>query len=306
MSLENLAGLNVQVISSSKKAESLRDATSAIFVITPEDIKREAAPRPCRTFWAWCPGYRWPASRPTSGPSAPAVSTPIQQQDAGLDRRPKRLRPGPGRGQLEPTGRDAGGHRPYRGHPGPGRHPLGRPTPSTASSTSSPRTPRSPKGFISRPRPGLESLSRRDSGTLRLEQSRTAFRYGGKLADDFYYRVYGQIANQNPSVNPRPDPYESALGNAWNDQWNDFRAGFRTDLARRRGPVHLGGRGPEGLFQLRPVEPLPSHLFRSQHLRPFNDINTNIDQNAHILGRWTRISRMIPRSRLWPITTTTT
>jgi outer membrane cobalamin receptor len=40
MSLESLTGLNVVVTSSAKRAESLRDATSAIYVITSEDIHR--------------------------------------------------------------------------------------------------------------------------------------------------------------------------------------------------------------------------------------------------------------------------
>src|SRR5271170_1195600 len=40
MSLESLTGLNVVVTSSAKKAESLRDATSALYVITAEDIRR--------------------------------------------------------------------------------------------------------------------------------------------------------------------------------------------------------------------------------------------------------------------------
>src|SRR5581483_6624578 len=43
VSLENLAGMDVVVTSSSKKAESLRDATSAIYVITQEDIQRSGA-----------------------------------------------------------------------------------------------------------------------------------------------------------------------------------------------------------------------------------------------------------------------
>ncbi len=43
VSLESLAGLNVVVTSSSKKAESLREATSAIFVITTDDIRRSGA-----------------------------------------------------------------------------------------------------------------------------------------------------------------------------------------------------------------------------------------------------------------------
>src|SRR5579872_1409762 len=40
MSLESLTGLNVKVTSSAKKAESLRDATSAIYLITQEDIRQ--------------------------------------------------------------------------------------------------------------------------------------------------------------------------------------------------------------------------------------------------------------------------
>src|SRR5258708_38542027 len=43
MSLESLTGLNVVVTSSAKKAEFLRDATSAIFVITQEDIRQSGA-----------------------------------------------------------------------------------------------------------------------------------------------------------------------------------------------------------------------------------------------------------------------
>src|ERR1051325_517660 len=39
MSLESLTGLNVVVTSSSKKAKSLRNATSAIYVITSGDIR---------------------------------------------------------------------------------------------------------------------------------------------------------------------------------------------------------------------------------------------------------------------------
>src|SRR5579859_5531316 len=43
MSLEKLADMDVQVTSSAKKSESLREATSAIYVITSEDIRRAGA-----------------------------------------------------------------------------------------------------------------------------------------------------------------------------------------------------------------------------------------------------------------------
>src|ERR1700722_12637456 len=43
MSLASLAGLDVQVTSSAKKEESLRDATSALYVITSEDIRQSGS-----------------------------------------------------------------------------------------------------------------------------------------------------------------------------------------------------------------------------------------------------------------------
>ena len=57
MSLENLANLDVKVTSSAKKPESLRNATSAIYVITQEDIHRSAA-RTLPDLLAMVPGLQ--------------------------------------------------------------------------------------------------------------------------------------------------------------------------------------------------------------------------------------------------------
>lgn len=53
-----------------------------------------------------------------------------------------------------------------------------------------------------------------------VERSNEAVRYGGKIGDDCYYRVYGKYFDRSPF----DDPSQPA-----NDGWNQGRVGFRTD-----------------------------------------------------------------------------
>jgi iron complex outermembrane recepter protein len=59
-----------------------------------------------------------------------------------------------------------------------------------------------------------------NAGGGTVERSFETMRYGGKLGDDAYYRVYGKYFDRSPYY----DPTQPA-----NDGWNQGRLGFRTD-----------------------------------------------------------------------------
>lgn len=60
-----------------------------------------------------------------------------------------------------------------------------------------------------------------EGGGGTLSQDFVAARYGGTLAPDIYYRVYGKFANEGPEV------YDDGTGAA--DSWNKGQGGFRID-----------------------------------------------------------------------------
>ncbi len=50
----------------------------------------------------------------------------------------------------------------------------------------------------------------------------------------------------------------------------------------------LEGEGQKGYFNYAQLNTNADNFFDAQNFQFFTDINTDVDQNAHILGRWTR------------------
>ena len=62
------------------------------------------------------------------------------------------------------------------------------------------------------------------------DRNREAVRYGGKIGDDFFYRVYGLQFDEGPGYNP-------AGGDA--DAWRQGKCGFRTDYQPDHGKTNV-------------------------------------------------------------------
>ena len=157
VSLESLMGLNVVVTSSAKKAESLMNATSAIFVITQEDIQQSGA-RSIPDLLTMVPGVQV-ARQNNNQWAISARGFDDQYNDKMLvlvDGRSvyQPITGGVNWNQLDIPLEEIDRIEVIRG-PG-GR--CGVPTPSTASSTLSPRTPKHPKGFFFQPRKGCRFI----------------------------------------------------------------------------------------------------------------------------------------------------
>ena len=82
--------MDIPVTSVTKEESTVGHSAAAVFVITNEMIRRSGAtciPEALRM----APGWTWPASTPTPGPSVRAASTAFSQQSAGADRWPDGL-----------------------------------------------------------------------------------------------------------------------------------------------------------------------------------------------------------------------
>ncbi|MCE0484783.1 MAG: TonB-dependent receptor [Methylacidiphilales bacterium] len=87
-------------------------------------------------------------------------------------------------------------------------------------------------------------------------------RYGGKLAPDVYYRVYGTYFNYNGEVD--------TSGNSLNDSWSQFRSGFRMDAAATSDDkVTLQGDYYNGLANV-----------------PKSVYTTQLQEGGNVLTRW--------------------
>lgn len=105
------------------------------------------------------------------------------------------------------------------------------------------------------------------------EQGFGAVRYGGKLGDDVFYRVYAKVFNRDDSALPS--------GERNNDDWRAWRTGFRTDwepsaqnLFTVQGDAYYGEEGQTYFL----FKPTPGQ----QTVRSRIDV-----YGGNVIGRWT-------------------
>lgn len=286
VSLADLAGLNVVVTSSSKKAESLREATSAIFVITQDDIRRSGA-RTVADLLAMVPGVQ--VARQSASEWA------ISARGFNANYNDKMLVLVDGRSAYDPV--LGGVHWNQQDlmledidHIEVIRGPGGTLWGSNAVNgivNIITKDSKLTQGLYLSANGGTNLYPAGVSGTTSLNGG-GAFRYGDKVGDDLYYRVYGQVDNQNPFLNPGTGEGETVLGPAWNDAWYDFRGGFRADLHQDTDQWTLEGDVQKGFFNYAQLSTGSDPFFDPNNFVPFTDINTDVDQHAYLLGKWTR------------------
>ncbi|MDY6987912.1 MAG: TonB-dependent receptor [Thermodesulfobacteriota bacterium] len=113
-------------------------------------------------------------------------------------------------------------------------------------------------------------------GTGTEEQGFGGVRYGGKLGDDVYYRIYAKYINRDSGVD--------ASGDDAADDWDALRAGFRVDWQAGadngmtfQGDVYNGNAG-ERASQPLLVPPFEATLDQENDLA-----------GGNLLGRWRRV-----------------
>ncbi len=285
-SLEQLMGLNVVVTSSSKKAESLRDATSAIFVITQDDIRRSGA-QTVPDLLAMVPGVQ--VARQSADVWA------ISARGFNANYNDKMLVLVDGRSVYDPV---LGGVNWNQQDimledidhieviRGPGGTLWGSNAVNGVVNIITKDT-KVTQGLFLSTGIGLPLYPAGVSGQTALNGT-GAFRYGGKFSEDAFYRIFGQVNNVNPSQNAVTGEGESALGGAWNDAWYDFRAGFRSDIHADADQFTFEGEAQKGYTNYAQLSTASDPFFNPSNFMSFTDINTNIDQHAYLLARWTR------------------
>jgi iron complex outermembrane receptor protein len=285
-SLADLAGLNVQVTSSSKKAESLKDATSAIYVITAEDIHRSGA-RNVPDLLSMVPGVQvarqsaneWAISaRGFNGQynnkmlvliDGRSVYDPVlggvnwNQQDVMLE--------------------DIDHIEVIRG---PGGTLWGANAVNGIVNILTKDSKISQGLYVSTLAGASVYPSSVHSGQTMNETG--SFRFGGKVGGDLYFRVYGQVNGGAPFANPGLNSVETGLTSTWNDGWYDRRLGLRADWHADEDQVTLEAEGQRGYFNYARLTALGVNYFDPKSFSSGNDLNTDQDQNGHILARWTR------------------
>jgi iron complex outermembrane receptor protein len=287
MSLENLTGLNVMVTSSAKKAESLRSATSAIYVITQEDIQRSGA-RYLPDLLAMVPGVQ--VNRQSADEwSISARGFNAQYNDKMLVLVDGRSVFDPNMGGVAWNEQDVPLDEIERIEVirGPGGTLWGSNAVNGVVNIIT-KDSKSTQGLYLSGLAGSNIYPSGEGGTTSLNGT-GSLRYGGKLSDDLYYRIYGQANNQNPSANPNLNSYDAQGGTPWHDAWYDFRAGFRMDLHADQDQLTLEGEAQKGYYNYARL-PMNANFnfFNPYTFSTADDINTDIDQNAHVLLRWTR------------------
>jgi iron complex outermembrane receptor protein len=101
-----------------------------------------------------------------------------------------------------------------------------------------------------------------------------ALRYGGKIGDDLYYRIYGQTENWGS--------FQTMTGQDAQDSWMAQRAGFRTDLHEEKDSLTLEGEYQVGNFDN------PANDFNPLTLQNSgNYVNDTVDRDDHLLAHWT-------------------
>ncbi len=285
MSLEKLADLDVQVVSSAKKSESLRDATSAIYVITAEDIQRSSA-RTLPDLLAMVPGVQ------VARQSANEWS--ISARGFNSQYNNKMLVLVDGRNVYDPTFGKVNWSELDLFLPdierievirGPGGTLWGCNAVNGIVNIIT-KDSKNTQGTYLSTLGGLNLYS--NVTDPRVADSRILARFGGTLSPEASFRVYGQFSSEAPSVNPMVDPYEQALGPLWNDSWYDFRSGGRMDWRNNTDQVTVETELQKGYFNYARLTTAVDPIFDPDTLTTGNDLNTEIDQNAHLMVRWTR------------------
>ena len=284
MSLENLGGMDVVVTSASKKEETLRKATAAIFVITSEDIQRSGFQH-LPDLLIMVPGVQ------VCHQSADEWAISARGFNAQYNN--KMLVLVDGRSVYDPI--YGGVNWNEQDIPledidrievirGPGGTLWGSNAVNGIVNIIT-KDSKVTQGFHFSRSEGDNVYSGTDPHQL---NSHEYIRYGGKLSDDWYYRVSFQENHQDPFANPKDDIYEAALSAIWNDAWHDYRAGFRVDGHPGRDHWTFEGEGQKGDFNYARLTTNVTPFFDPANFTSGNDLNTNIDQNAHLLGRWSR------------------
>ncbi len=261
LSLENLSGLNVTVTSSAKEKESLRDATSAIFVITQEDIHNSGLQH-VADLLRMVPGLL--VSRVNANEWA------ISSRGFNSQYNNKMLVLVDGRSVYQST---IGGVE-------------WNELDSMLEDIDRIEVIRGPGGTLwgANAVNGVINIITKDSKITQgvyatsLTGSNTgsmaALRYGGKIGDDLYYRIYGQTENEGS--------FQTTTGQNAQDSWTAQRAGFRTDLHEVADHLTLEGEYQLGNFD-NPVNDFnPLTLQYSG-----NYMNDEVDRDDHLLAHWT-------------------
>lgn len=105
------------------------------------------------------------------------------------------------------------------------------------------------------------------------ERTAESVRYGGKLGDSAYYRIYSKYFDWQPSID--------ATGKTANDGWNAVRAGFRVDT-KASGPNSLTVQGD--LYQSTYNETLTTPSLNPPYSSTF--ANDGDYAGGNLLGRW--------------------
>ena len=278
VSLEDLAGLNVQVVSSSKKAESLRDATSAIFVITQDDI-RNSGFQHVADLMRLVPGVQV-AQQGANQWAISARGFNDQYNNKMLVLVDGRSVYDPVEGgvnwnQLDLMLEDIDHIEVIRG---PGGALWGSNAVNGVVNIIT-KDSKVTQGLMVSVLGGKPFYSAGTTGPDAVNALGSA-RFGGKLGEDVYYRVYGQAANAEPAM-------ELAGGTA-HDDWYDFRGGFRADLHQDQDQWTFEGEALKSYANYENYNTGNSPIYNPYTLQNFNDLNTTIDQHADVLARFTR------------------
>jgi len=260
LSLENLGGLNVVVTSSAKEEESLRNATSAIFVITQEDI-RNSGLQHVADLLRMVPGLL--VSRVNANEWA------VTARGFNSEFNNKMLVLVDGRSVYQAT------------FGGVNWNELD----TLLEDIDRIEVIRGPGGTLwgENAVNGVINIITKDSKitqgvyatslTGSNGDNMAALRYGGKIGDDLYYRIYGQTENWGS--------FQTTTGQNAEDSWMAQRAGFRTDLHEETDSLTLEGEYQVGNFDD------PQNDFNALTLQySGNYVNDEVDRDDHLLAHW--------------------
>ena len=116
----------------------------------------------------------------------------------------------------------------------------------------------------------------------------TGIRYGGKIGDDLYYRVWGKWFDRDTGFNGNPDL--NGIGST-HDDWRQGRGGVRFDwLASERDTLTLQGDLYQGDSGRSDFRPLVTPVFPATPGNPFvfQNIEDEHSVGGNVLFRWTR------------------
>lgn len=261
VSLEALAGMDVMVTSSSKKEESLRDATSAIFVITQDDIQKSGALHLADLFRMvpgmlvsrvnasqWAISARGFNSLYNNKMLVLVDGRSVYQSTFG----------GVNWDELDIPMEDIDRIEVIRG---PGGTLWGSNAVNGIINIIT-KDSKVTQGFYA------TGLTGSDMNTM------GAMRYGGKLGDDFFYRVYAKTQNQGAFQDA------DGLSGSGQDNWTSQLAGFRTDWHGSGDLLTFNGEYQIGNLYL------PGGDFNATTLQDVTTVDDTVDRDAHLLAHW--------------------